>query len=76
MRYTAIFKKSSDPEGYIGWIEEIPGANTQGRTLDEARANLHEALDGVLSIRREIRHTELSSGSVLVEPFEHATAQL
>jgi predicted RNase H-like HicB family nuclease len=35
MELTAVFKKV--PEGYIGWVEELPGANTQGKTLEEAR---------------------------------------
>jgi predicted RNase H-like HicB family nuclease len=35
---TAVFRKV--PEGYIGYVEEMPGANTQGSTLDEARENL------------------------------------
>ena len=36
--FTAVFQKV--PEGYIGFVEELPGANTQGATLEEARANL------------------------------------
>jgi predicted RNase H-like HicB family nuclease len=42
LQLTAVFQKV--PEGYIGFIEELPGANTQGATLDEARANLTEAV--------------------------------
>ncbi len=42
MELTAVFKKV--PEGYIGWVEELPGANTQGETLEEARENLQEAI--------------------------------
>ena len=38
MKLTAVFMKV--PEGYLGFIEELPGANTQGTTLDEARQNL------------------------------------
>jgi hypothetical protein len=41
LELTAVYRKV--PEGYIGFIEELPGANTQGRTLEEARANLREA---------------------------------
>ena len=43
------------PEGYIGFVEELPGANTQGRTLEEARANLEEAVRLVLEANRELR---------------------
>ena len=43
MKLTAVFKRV--PEGYIGFVEELPGANTQGKTLEEARENLQEAID-------------------------------
>ena len=49
---TAIFREV--PEGYIGFVEELPGANTQGATLDEARANLREAIDLVLEANRTL----------------------
>jgi predicted RNase H-like HicB family nuclease len=42
LQFTVVFRKVSD--GYIGFVEELPGANTQGATLDEARANLQEAV--------------------------------
>lgn len=41
MKLTAIIRKV--PEGYIGFVEESPGANTQGRTLAETRSNLRGA---------------------------------
>ncbi len=41
MKLTAVFQKVS--EGYIAWVEELPGANTQAPTLEEARENLSEA---------------------------------
>ena len=41
MTLTAVFQKV--PEGYIGYVEELPGASTQGDTLEEAWENLHEA---------------------------------
>jgi len=52
MEQTAVFKIV--PEGYIGWVEELPGANTQGETLEEARENLHEAVQLVLEAIREL----------------------
>ena len=42
MNLTAVFQKV--PEGYIGFVEELPGANTQGKTLKETRENLQEAI--------------------------------
>ena len=50
MKFTAVFQKV--PEGYIGFVEELPGANTQGTTLEEARANLVEAVELVLEANR------------------------
>ena len=52
MKLTAVFKKVR--EGYIGFVEELPGANTQGRTLTEARANLKEAVALVLEANRTL----------------------
>jgi predicted RNase H-like HicB family nuclease len=50
MDLTAVFRKV--PEGYIAWVEELPGANTQGATLAEARENLEEAIQLVIETNR------------------------
>lgn len=47
--FTGIFEKVGD--WYIAYAEELPGANTQGRTLEEARENLREAIELVLAAR-------------------------
>ncbi len=52
IRFTAVFRKV--PEGYIGFAEELPGANTQGATLEEARENLREAVSLVLEANRSL----------------------
>jgi predicted RNase H-like HicB family nuclease len=52
LQFTAVFRQV--PEGYIGFVEELPGANTQGATLEEARANLQEAVAMVLDANREL----------------------
>jgi len=52
MRFTAVFQKV--PEGYISFVEELPGANTQAPTLDEARENLSEAVELVLEANRQL----------------------
>lgn len=52
LQFTAVFRKV--PEGYIGFVEELPGANTQGATLEEARANLQEAVALVLEANRAL----------------------
>jgi predicted RNase H-like HicB family nuclease len=52
MKLTAVFMKV--PEGYVAFVEELPGANTQGKTLEEARADLKEAVTMVLDANREL----------------------
>ncbi len=52
MSLTAVYMQV--PEGYIAFVEELPGANTQGATLDEARENLQEAVALVLEANREL----------------------
>lgn len=52
MSLTAVFMKV--PEGYIAFVEELPGANTQGRSLEEARGNLSEAMTMVLDANRAL----------------------
>jgi predicted RNase H-like HicB family nuclease len=49
---TAVYRKV--PEGYIGFIEELPGANTQAATIEEARENLKEAMELVLEANRAL----------------------
>ncbi len=52
MKFTAVFEKEKD--WWIGYVEELPGANTQGKTLEEARENLKEAVQMVIQANREI----------------------
>jgi predicted RNase H-like HicB family nuclease len=52
LEFTAVFREV--PEGYIGFVEELPGANTQGETLEETRANLEEAIHLVLEANRQL----------------------
>ena len=61
------------PEGYIGFVEEIPGANSQGETLDEVRENLREAVQLVLEANRELTEQALEGKDVEREPFEMAS---
>jgi predicted RNase H-like HicB family nuclease len=55
------------PEGYIAFVEELPGANTQGETLEEARANLEEAVTMVLDANRELSELSLEGAEVIRE---------
>ena len=71
MDLNAVFKKV--PEGYIGYVEELPGANTQGATLEEARENLREAIELVLEANRSLaRETESGDAELIREPFKLA----
>jgi predicted RNase H-like HicB family nuclease len=67
MQFTAVFKKC--PEGYAAFVEELPGANTQGKTLAEARTNLVEAMRLVLEVNRELAEASLSGEDVIREPL-------
>jgi predicted RNase H-like HicB family nuclease len=57
------------PEGYIAFVEELPGANTQGATLEEGRANLAEAVRLVLEANRLLMEEELAGAEVIREPL-------
>jgi len=57
------------PEGFIAFVEEFPGANTQGATLDEARTNLEEAVALVLEANRTLAEEDLKGAEVIREPF-------
>jgi predicted RNase H-like HicB family nuclease len=67
VQFTAVFRKV--PEGFIGFVEELPGANTQGATLEEARANLEEAAELILHANRTLLEEELKGAEVIREPF-------
>jgi predicted RNase H-like HicB family nuclease len=64
--FTAIYKKSG--VWYSGWIEEIPGVNTQGKTLKEVKENLKEALLLILETNKFITQKEIK-GKVIKEPL-------
>ena len=55
------------PQGYVAFVEELPGANTQGETLEEARANLQEAVTMVLDANRELSEQSLQGADVICE---------
>ena len=72
MQFTAVYIPV--PEGFIGFVEELPGANTQGDTLEEVRENLKEAVQLVLEANRELAERSLvGQVNVAREPFEIAT---
>ncbi len=65
MHLTAVFQKVA--EGYIGFVEELPGANTQGATLEQVRANLTEAVDLVLEANRVLAEEMILGKDVIRE---------
>ena len=67
LKLTAVVRKVSD--GYIGLVEELPGANTQASRLDEARENLHEAVALVLEANRAFAEERLGGDAVIREPL-------
>lgn len=66
-QFTGVYQRSG--KWYSAWIEEIPGVNTQGRTLREAKENLKEALFLVLETTRSMSRSEGKSRDVIREPL-------
>jgi len=64
-KFTAVFEQVG--EWWIGYVEELPGANTQGRTLEEARENLKEAVQLTIEANRELARRETAGKSVIRE---------
>jgi predicted RNase H-like HicB family nuclease len=71
LQLTAVFRKV--PEGYVAFVEELPGANTQGATLEEARANLREAVELTLEANRALAEEDLAGADVIREPLKLTT---
>ena len=65
MQFTAIFEKV--PKGYIGFVEEVPGARTRGKTLEEVREKLADALDRALEANRARAEKALKGKEVIRE---------
>lgn len=64
-KFTAVFERDGD--WWIGYVEELPGANTQGRTLSEARENLKEAVALVIEANRELTRLEVMGNDAIRE---------
>ncbi len=65
-KFTAVYKKCG--KWYTGWIAEVPGANTQGRTLQETKENLKEALMLILETNKALAK-ELAQDAIISEPM-------
>jgi len=66
--YTAVIRQ--DGTWWIGWIEEVPGVNSQGATRDELLSNLREALGEAIEMNRE------DARNAAGETFEEVTIEL
>ena len=67
-KFTAVFEHVG--EWWIGYIEELPGANTQGRTLEEARENLKEAAHLIIEANRELTRREIADTNTQILQIE------
>jgi predicted RNase H-like HicB family nuclease len=65
IKFTTVFQKVG--EGYIGFVEELPGANTQGHTLEETRENLQEAIELILETNRALAEEKIGGQEVIRE---------
>lgn len=56
-KFSAVFEQVNG--WWVGYVEELPGASAQGRTLDEVRENLKEAVQAIIETNRELTRREL-----------------
>lgn len=66
-KFTAVYKKSG--RWYVGWVEEVPGVNTQGKNLKEVKENLKEALRLILETNRALTNAEAGGQKLTREPL-------
>ena len=69
-QFTAVYIKKDGC--YVGYVEEITGVNTQGRTLAETKKNLKEALILILETNKRLAHKILRGKAALEEPISIA----
>jgi len=65
--FTSVIEKRGN--WYIGYVEELPGVNTQGKTLKEVRENLKEALCLIIQANRELAARSQAGTSIIKEPI-------
>ena len=70
-KFSAVYEQ--DGSWWVGYVEELPGANTQGTTFDEARENLKEAVALILGANREQSRSATIGRSVIREPLDVTT---
>ena len=67
LELTAVFRRV--PLGYVACVAELLGANTQGKTLDEARSNLREAVELIIESNRALAQADAVGADVIREPL-------
>jgi len=69
---TAVFEEVPESEGggYVAYTEELPGAITQGETLDEARENLRDAVELLIQANRELSGKPSQGQEILREKIQ------
>jgi len=68
--FTAVFEKGK--KYWIGYVEELPGVNTQGETIEEVRENLKEAVKLVIEANRELSRRDQENKSIIREDLDIA----
>lgn len=66
-QFNAVYKKSG--KWYLGWVEEVPGVNTQGKTLKAVRENLKEALLLILEANKTLNQVSFGKEKIIREPI-------
>ena len=66
--FTAVFEEAEEG-GYVAWVEELPGAITEGETIEEARENLKEAIQLILEVNRELALEGVDRERIIREPI-------
>ena len=71
LRFTAVYEEVPKQEGggYVAYVEELPGAITQGDTLEEARDNLRDAVELLLEANRALAKETQTGHKVILEPI-------
>lgn len=72
LKLTAVYEEAEEG-GYIAFFEELPGVNTQGETIEEAKINLLEALDLVMDTQRVLSEKNIGEKNVIRESFVFAS---
>lgn len=72
LKLTAVFEEAEEG-GYIAFFEELPGVNSQGETLSEAKVNLFEALNLVMDTQRMLSEKSIGKRNVIKESLVFAS---